>query len=889
MKIHRLFCCAAGLLIAACCRTDAPLRPTDLRCEGLTDPLAIDTPQPHFSWKTPAEDDFRQSGYEIRVAADSAELLGDGAGLWSSGRVASAASVMVPYEGCPLASPSLAYWKVRVWDGEGRASAWSAIGRFGVGITEASGWTGDWIGLRGEECPLLRRRFETAETGRPHLLHVASLGYHEVYVNGRKVSERVLAPAVSELDRRALSVTYDIGPYVTEGENDLVVWLGPGWWRRHTFRDAATEGPAVNVRLDVVTPEGPHTLLVSDASWQGGESGYAPTEAATWLPLAFGGECVDGRRTPADLTTATLDRRAWREVEAIDLPALKITPQMCEENVIRDTLRPRSLRRTADSVWVADMGRALNGWIELRMKGLKPGQRIAIDYSDWANDDGTYRPQDVNVAHFEDIYIASGEGEECFRNRFDHHAFQYLRIRGLADEPVTLAGYAIQGGYGDAASFECSDADLNAIYGMVERTLRSLAFGGYVVDCPHLERMGYGGDGNASCRTFQTLFDAAPLYMNWLQMWADCLRDDGGMPHNVPNPYPAGGGPYWCGFLITASWQTYLNYGDRRPAERYYPAMRRWLEYVERYSADGLLERWPDTDYRGWYLGDWIAPEGVDYTAQESVRLVSNCYVCECLDAMSGMAALLGRDEEAARYEERLAALRRRINEAFYDPQTGRYATGSQIDQIYPMLAGAAGAAETEAATRELLRMTREQLGGHIGCGLVGVSVLTDWAIRERQADFVCGMLRQRDVPGYLAMIDRGATATWEHWTGDRSRIHNCFNGIGAWFIQALAGIRPDGPGYSRILFAPQTPAGVEWARATKETPYGTAAIEWRIRRERLRADVMVPANSSAAYQLPEGVVACEVDGRTTRAPEGRVALTAGRHRIECAARGGNS
>lgn len=889
MMKTRTLCCAAGLLLLAGCRSEQPVRPKELRCENLTDPLAIDSARPHFSWKTDAGGDFRQSGYEIRVAADSTELLGEGAGLWNSGRVASGASVLVPYEGRPLASPSLAYWKVRVWDDAGRVSAWSAIRRFGVGILEPSGWTGDWIGLPGTECPLLRRRFEVADTERTHLLHVASLGYHEVYVNGRKVSDRVLAPAVSELGKRALSVTYDITSLLAEGRNEVVVWLGPGWYRRDTFRDASTDGPFVNVRLDEIAPEGPRTLLVSDTSWQGGESGYMPTPSATWRPLAFGGECVDGSRVPADLTPETLDGRTWRPVATARLSGLKISPQMCEPNVVRDTLHPRSLRRIADSVWVADMGREFNGWIELRMTGLKKGQRIAIDYSDWTNDDGSYRPQENN-SNFEDLYIASGEGTEVFRNRFDHHAFQYLRIRGLAEEPAMLAGYAIQGGYADASTFECSDTDLNAIYDMVEYTLRNLAFGGYVVDCPHLERMGYGGDGNASCRTFQTLFDAAPLYMNWLQMWADCIRDDGGMPHNVPNPYPAGGGPYWCGFLITASWQTYLNYGDFRPVERYYPVMQRWLEYVDRYTVDGLLGRWPDTDYRGWYLGDWLAPEGVDYTAQESVDLVSNCYLCECLDALSKMAALLGREEEAARYGERLQALRTRIGEKFYDPETARYATGSQIDQIYPMLAGVTASEEVPKVTQRLFRETRERLGGHIGCGLVGVTVLTDWAIREEQADFVCSMLRKRDVPGYLAMIDRGATTTWEHWAGDRSRIHNCFNGIGAWFVQALGGIRPDerDPGYRHILFRPQTPAGIRWVRATKETPYGTAAIDWEIAEGRFAADIVVPANSTATFFLPDGVRTCELDGRTTETPDGRVALAAGRHTLACATGHGN-
>ena len=34
-----------------------------------------------------------------------------------------------------------------------------------------------------------------------------------------------------------------------------------------------------------------------------------------------------------------------------------------------------------------------------------------------------------------------------------------------------------------------------------------------------------------------------------------------------------------------------------------------------------------------------------------------------------------------------------------------------------------------------------------------------------------------------------------------RSHIHNCFNGIGSWFYQALAGINPDEtqPGYKNI------------------------------------------------------------------------------------------
>ena len=105
-----------------------------------------------------------------------------------------------------------------------------------------------------------------------------------------------------------------------------------------------------------------------------------------------------------------------------------------------------------------------------------------------------------------------------------------------------------------------------------------------------------------------------------------------------------------------------------------------------------------------------------------------------------------------------------------------------------------------------------------------------------------------------------------------------------------VGGIRPDerDPGYRHILFRPQTPAGIRWVRATKETPYGTAAIDWEIAEGRFAADIVVPANSTATFFLPDGVRTCELDGRTTETPDGRVALAAGRHTLACATGHGN-
>jgi hypothetical protein len=60
-------------------------------------------------------------------------------------------------------------------------------------------------------------------------------------------------------------------------------------------------------------------------------------------------------------------------------------------------------------------------------------------------------------------------------------------------------------------------------------------------------------------------------------------------------------------------------------------------------------------------------------------------------------------------------------------------------------------------------------------------------------------------------------------------RVHNCYNGIGTWFYQALAGIRPDPkmPAYRHFFIDPQPVNGIDWLKVSKPTPYGEIRVEW--------------------------------------------------------------
>ena len=104
-------------------------------------------------------------------------------------------------------------------------------------------------------------------------------------------------------------------------------------------------------------------------------------------------------------------------------------------------------------------------------------------------------------------------------------------------------------------------------------------------------------------------------------------------------------------------------------------------------------------------------------------------------------------------------------------------------------------------------------------------------------------------------MIDNGATLTWEEWDGERSQLHNCYNAIGSWFIQALAGITSDedAPGYKHVNIRPQMIEGITWVKASKDTPYGLLEVSWKLEAGKFIMEVSVPVGSTATVCLPNG------------------------------------
>ena len=584
-----------------------------------------------------------------------------------------------------------------------------------------------------------------------------------------------------------------------------MLWLGQGWGRVYGTPAAVSVWGYSEKKVEGVSKELGFHFFSIDSTWETSPSGYSYT--GSWQPLQFGGERFDARVQPE-----------WRPATRFEPKEMTVTTQKFKGNRILDTLAPASVEHLDNHSLLLDFGRVVTGWFQANFPSLAAGTEVTMEYLDH---------REAVPPHTEsDIYVARGSGEERFTNRFHYHAFRYVRITGadtLAAQALPLSAL----NPAEAASFECSDPRLNAVHHLIQYTLQCLTLSGYMVDCPHLERMGYGGDGNSSTMTLQTMYDVRDTYRNWLQAWNDAMEPDGELPYVAP-AFRTGGGPYWSGFIVKAPWRTYLNYGSDELVFKYYNQMKQWLHFIEQHCEDEILQPWPDNERHTWFLGDWLAPKGVDVQG-ESVLHVTSCFLSECLGDMVRMAQLWGRKDDEQNFSEWRSRLNAAIHRHFYHPETHTYANGTPLNQCYALLMNIPPDSATAAQVKsQLLDDCYGKYNAHFAVGLVGVPVFTEWCIRERQTDLMATLLRQPDYPGYLYMIGNGATTTWESWDGERSRVHNCYNGVGIWFYQALAGLRPDPehPGYEHFFVDPQPCTAVDWVRVTKPTLYGTIRIE---------------------------------------------------------------
>jgi alpha-L-rhamnosidase len=312
---------------------------------------------------------------------------------------------------------------------------------------------------------------------------------------------------------------------------------------------------------------------------------------------------------------------------------------------------------------------------------LAAGQRVVMRYAD-------KRLQTFNQV---DEFISAGKPGERFCSKFNYHGFRYVKVEGLPVQPAPGDAEAllIESDLQPAGMFACSNDLFNRIHQANLWTLRCLNLGGYMVDCPHRERLGYG-DGQVGIESLTMNRNAAAFYAKWAVDWLEAQNPaTGEIPYTAPKYCDSGGGPGWGGAGCVLPWKLYQYYGDRRLLESACEPMRRYIEFLERKCDNDVLRH-----YGGEWdsIGDWVAPgRGMDtsnWPPKPAAELFNNCYRVYLWDQLARVATALGRDKEAQRCRARINEIRPRIHAAFYDPRKQLYVLDEQSYQLMPLMTG---------------------------------------------------------------------------------------------------------------------------------------------------------------------------------------------------------
>ena len=888
MKPHPVTRHIAATLIAAvsmlyCIPTGAAAELTNLRCEYRDNPLGIDAAKPRLSWvieeRGPRTEDRgqmtevrgrKQSAYQVLVASTPDLLAKDQGDLWDSGKVASDQSIQVEYAGLPLESRRVCHWKVRVWLKDGKPSAWSVPAGWSMGLLKPDDWQAKWVRTGGDTSPWLRKEFTLTEASERAMAFVNVKGYYELYVNGKKVSDDVLAPAVAVYDKRSLYTTYDISKLLRPGPNCVGVWLGLGLLFPKEI------APLARVQLDMMVG-GKRVVVGTDSSWTFTSSTH--TEVP-WAWCGTGREKIDARLEIADwnevgcANAPAVSGRSfgWRPVEEYTGPTGTATAQSCLPNRITKVIPAVACIALDDQTVEFDFGTNLSGWFHLRLPQLDAGKTVTMYYADKRfqsieGDDtpaGKVKPaQDpkkiatangpayYQTNNQQTEFISAGKAGEEFCNKFNYVGFRYVIVQGLPVKPALGDAEAlfIESDLEPAGSFACSNNLFNRIHEVNLWTLRCLNLGGYMVDCPHRERMGYG-DGQNGIDSHVMNLDSAAFYGKWAIDWLDAQDPVTGKSaqYSPPNHGDPSCWFPWGGMVDVMPWKAYIYYGDRRLLERAYEPMVRYpTRYLQGfYPGGGIVRQGGDGGC------DWVAPN-IGMTAPPGTELFINCYRMYLMDLLAKSADVLGRTEEAKRHRNKANELKALIHSTYYNEKEKLYDSDRQLSQAAPLLMGVVPGDLRGTIQKQLEDIILVKNNGHLDTGMLGTYFLLQYLMEAGRNDLAYTIINQQDFPGWGYMLAQGATTFWEQWNGSWSQIHSCYVSPGSWFYQGLAGIRPDetGPGFKKIIIKPAIVGDLTWVKCGYDSIHGRITSNWKRDGANLTMEVTIPPNTTATVYVP--------------------------------------
>lgn len=696
-------------------------------------------------------------------------------------------------------------------------------------------------------------------------LYSTSLGAYEMFLNGRRISDDVLAPGWTDYRQRLMYQTYDVTAMVTTGKNAIAGLLAPGWYATplEWFQQPNNYGdtpPALRAQLRIEHTDGSVQWVTTGVEWQASTSSILHSEI-------YDGESQDARLQHPGWNTAQFNASGWKTAVAIEPKAFQILAQDYPSIRMERTVAAKSVAQPKPGVYIYDFGQNLAGVERVRLQG-PAGTDVRLRFAEILNDDGTIYTDNLRTAKVTDHFILAGKGVEEFTPQFTFHGFRYAEVTGLPSAPAKDAVIAMV--IHTDAPF---DAQLKTGSPMIDKLWSNIVWGqrsnfvGVPTDCPQRdERLGWMADAQVFWRTASYNMDLAAFTRKYA---GDMRGTQSGTPiYGIFAPgtvrSASGSGAGWSDAGVVIPWTSWLQTGDTNVIEQNWDAMETYLNAINSVNPDGLWKRDSGTPF-----GDWLSPEG-----RTDQVLVATAYWAYDVTLMREMAHALGRTADEARYAQLFEKIRAAFQKQFVhddgfivgadnspspfgqinnpeakskggDTQTG-YVLALHMNLLPDALRNAAAQKLVDkiAANRNLL-----------ATGFLGTPYLLEELTKTGHADLAYKLLLNTQYPSWGYLIEHGATTMWERWNGDQmkddpsmnSYNHYAYGAVADWIYRYAAGVdaTPLNAGFHTVALHPVFDARLGSIAFDYRSAYGPIHSDWKIAGKVATWHVSIPANTT--------------------------------------------
>lgn len=702
---------------------------------------------------------------------------------------------------------------------------------------------------------LLRKEIDVSKSVVKARVYATALGLYQIEIDGKRVGHDVFTPGWTDYRKRVQYQTYDVTDRLQQGKHAIGLVVGDGWYSGHVgWSGRCQYGPKAMAlaQIEIEFADGTTQTVATDASWKAGTGAILESDL-------MNGEIYDATQERRGWSSPGFDDSSWVAAETKARNDLPLVAKPCASAQVVERIGTRHVSEPKPGNFVFDLGQNMVGWARLKVKGPK-GATVQMRFAEMLNPDGTVYTANLRGARATDRYILRGNGEEVYEPNFTFHGFRYVEVTGYpgTPKPDAIEGVVVSSCIDQTGNFECS----SPLVTQLQHNIRWGQRGNYLevpTDCPQRdERLGWMGDAQIFARTACFNYDVAAFLSKWEQDVVDSQSPEGGFPDVAPRIVDnSDGAPAWGDAGVILPWTVFRCYGDKRVLERSYPAMVKWVEYINQVNPDHLWKHRRNNDF-----GDWL-----NIDADMPREVIGTSYFAYSTSIVRDAARVLGKTEDAAKYGALFDQIREAYNKAYVSPD-GKIEGDTQTCYVLGLHFGLVD--QTVGDSNPFIARLTDDIvkkrNTHLSTGFVGVGYLLPTLTAADKLDVAYRLLNNDTFPSWGYSIRQGATTIWERWDGYRtdkgfqdpgmnSFNHYSLGSVGEWLYHTVAGIDLDADpafaGYKHIVIHPKPGGGMTWAKGSLDSIRGKISTSWKVVGDHLELDVTVPANCEARVYVP--------------------------------------